>query len=555
MATGIGLSKHELHIRASIMTGLIFAVLSALLMALSQLTSWGWLALVGYAPLIWATRHASPKQAFKLFFFATVLQYMATLYWLMITMTVFGHMNLILSAFALLLVTMVIAFYLGGAAALARYISLKLGWSYFCLFPVALCLTEYLRDYGFIGSFPWGASGYSLLSIPVLVQGASVVGVYGLVFYIGLVNSAIVSRNKTLISVAISITLVLLSYGTWRLQTYDINSFKTVRVALLQGNIEQGIKNQSALYGDEILARYRALQNQAVAAGAEIVIWPESSYPYRLRVENPQFVSLGDLGPINIIPAIAEDSQDQFYNAAYVLNSHNEIMKRYDKSHLVPFGEYVPWPFGLVAKKIVPNLGEFSRGKDLKPVVLKGVSTAVTVCYEGVFPNISRNFVAQGAQLLINVTNDAWYGVSAGPYQHLNMYKMRSIETGRSFARATNTGVSAWVDPIGYTHGDTGLYEEALVVADVPLATETTFYVRAGDFVPLFCGLILLLVLIFIRRPQSKSDWLWALLGLSIILASHAYFEPLKLDLQESATTKDSLFLIIGFLLGLRVWK
>lgn len=534
--------------------GLILALVSALLMALSQLTDFGFLALVGYAPVIYATRNSSPKQAFKLFFMATVLQYMATLYWLTIAMTVFGRMNWFLSGVALFLLAAIIGLYLAGAAALARYVSLNLGWSYFWLFPMALCLTEYLRDYGFIGSFPWGSSGYSLVSVPVLMQGASVIGVYGLVFYVGFVNSALCAGKRGVVIALVS-TVVLFAYGTWRLQTYDPSNLKTVRVALLQGNIEQGIKNQAALYGNEILEQYRNLQDRAVAGGAQIVIWPESSYPYRLVVEEPHFVPLGELASINIVPAIAEDSKDLFYNAAYILNARQEILGRFDKNHLVPFGEYVPWPFGLVAKKLVPNLGDFARGRQLSPIEINGIPFAITVCYEGVFPAISRSFVEQGAQLLVNVTNDAWYGFSAGPYQHLNMYRMRSVETGRSFARATNTGVSAWIDPRGNAHSETALYEQALIIADVPLATETTFYVRAGDFVPLFCGVILLLALILIRRPKTKSDWFWAFMGLGIMLASHVYFEPQKLDLQEAATTKDSLFLILGFLLGLRVWK
>lgn len=527
------------------------AFLSATLMALSQLTSWGWLVLIAYAPLIWATQEATPKKVFKLVFVATTLQYTATLYWLTIAITVFGHLPWVMSIAGLVLLSAMIACYLAGAAALTRYISMKLGWSYLWLFPVAICAVEYLRNYGFIGAFPWGVSGNSLVSVPILMQGASVVGVYGLIFYIALVNSGFCGKWKT----AVAATLLLLIYGAWRIQTYDPGKLSTVKVALLQGNIEQGIKNHAAQHGEEILRRYHQLQEQALLLGAQIVIWPESSYPYRLFEEDPHFVNLGQLAPISIISAIAEDSRNQFYNSAYILNSDQKILGRFDKNHLVPFGEYVPWPFGLVAKKLVPNLGEFARGEQLKPVDANGVPIAVTVCYEGVFPEIGREFVRLGAQLLVNVTNDAWYGFSAGPYQHLNMYKMRSVEVGRSYARATNTGVSAWIDPLGYIHEATPLYEQALVVADIPLSTETTLYVRFGDFLPIACVIILLGALVLSRRPRTKSDWLWFSLGLAIILASHVYFEPQKLDLQEAANTKDTLFLFMGMLLGLRVWK
>ena len=168
--------------------GILPVCLTALLMVLSQLTSWGWLVLVAYVPLIWATQEASPKQVFKLVCWATTLQYTATLYWLTIAMSVFGHLSWVLSGIALVFLAMLIACYLAIALALARYLSLKLSFSYVWLFPVAICAAEYLRNYGFIGAFPWGMSGNSLASVPILMQGASVVGAYGLVFGIGLVN-------------------------------------------------------------------------------------------------------------------------------------------------------------------------------------------------------------------------------------------------------------------------------------------------------------------------------------------------------------------------------
>ncbi|MES2504599.1 MAG: apolipoprotein N-acyltransferase [Myxococcota bacterium] len=535
---------------------MILALLSSLLMALSQLTPLGFLVLVGYVPLILATHRLPPGKVFKLVFAATVAQYLATLYWLTITMNVFAHLPWVVSWFALFLLTMLIACYLAGAAALARYLSIRLGWSYFALFPVTLCVTEYLRDYGFIGSFPWGASAYSLLSVPVLLQGASVGGVFGLVFYVGLVNAGIASvivRRKMCWG-ALFVSVALVAYGLSRLWSYQPETQKNVKVALLQGNIEQGIKNHAPQYGDEILERYSNLQNKAVSLGAQIVIWPESSYPYRLDMQRPILNNLGTLAPVNIISALGTDAQRDFYNTAYVLDQSGTILGRFDKNYLVPFGEYVPWPFGYVVEKIVPNLGSFARSGGFKTVMADGIPLAVTICYEGVFPVIGRAFVAEGAELLINVTNDAWYGVSAGPYQHLGMYQMRSVEVGRSYARATNTGVSAWVDSRGFIHQPTNLYEEALVLAEVPLSKEITIYQQVGDIFPLSCLAILLIGLIISRRPSTKGQWAMALIGLAIILTSHGYFAGDKKAFDESAYTKDSLFIILGLLIGLRVF-
>ncbi len=541
---------------------------SAALMALSQLAPLGFLALVGYVPLIAATRNESPGRVFKLAWAATTLQYMATLYWLNIAITIFGGLNWAISLTGVFLLSAMIGCYLGGALALARYISIKLGWSYLWLFAPALAAVEYWRNYGFLASFPWGISANSLVSVPVLLQGFSLIGAYGMVAVIGLVNAGVFSLFRRtglpaeaqakagegrLAALAFVTLLALCLYGTYRIQTLDLQSMPKIKTALLQGNIEQGIKNHAPQHGDEILTRYNQLQRQAKFKDAELVIWPETAYPYRLWTEELKFMGLDALAPVNVIGVMTVDSQREYYNSAYVLNGDGSVLGHFDKNHLVPFGEYVPWPLESIVQKLVPGTGSYGRGRELKPLNLGRLSMAVTVCYEGVFPEISRAFVEQGANLLVNVTNDAWYGFSAGPYQHLAMYQMRSVETGRSYARATNTGVSAWVDPLGYLHDATPLYEEALVVSDIPLAHETTWYVRIGDIVPQLCVLLMLVAWVMARRPKTRGDWLRLILGVAIILAARGHYGPQEAVMIESAWTKETLFWMLGLVIGLRL--
>ena len=176
----------------------------------------------------------------------------------------------------------------------------------------------------------------------------------------------------------------------------------------------------------------------------------------------------------------------------------------------MPFGEYVPWPFYKLVRKIVPNVGRFQPGIVQKPLPVHGkkgvVNVGATVCYEGVFPEISRELVNAGAQVLVNMTNDAWYGYSSAPWQHLYMYKLRSVETGAPFVRATNTGITAWVDALGNLHQPTRLYEDAMVIADIPVKQKNTLFNLLGEWVAFpSLGIILGLFLFSFIRLGTTS--------------------------------------------------
>jgi apolipoprotein N-acyltransferase len=408
----------------------------------------------------------------------------------------------------------------------ARFLSQKLNYSFFYFAPLALCAMEYFRNYLPFGGFPWGNSGYALGRIPAFLQSASVVGVYGLVFIVGLVNaliclalsSSFYKRIIILISTVILVNILYI-YGCIRLYNIDEKEAPTVRIALLQGNIPQEMKNRSKNFAEEILEIYRTLHEQAKAFGAELIIWPEASYPGVFHKDSTHLKINFSHGAAAIIGATAyaydKDAQSaHFYNSAFLQDYDGKLISRYDKSHLVPFGEYVPWPLENVVNKIVPSLGSYRFGTDIKPVELalnadRRLSIGTTICYEGIFPEITRVYAQKDTTLLINITNDAWYGKSSAPYQHLLMYQLRSVESGKPYVRATNTGISAWIDAHGRVRKQSSLFTREIIIDTVPLLTKTTVYATIGDIVPILCLLVLgffSCVIIFQKTKNINSE-------------------------------------------------
>jgi apolipoprotein N-acyltransferase len=188
-----------------------------------------------------------------------------------------------------------------------------------------------------------------------------------------------------------------------------------------------------------------------------------------------------------------------------VLDPEHTVMGAFHKRHLVPFGEAVPWPFDSFFKRLVPGLGMFKPGPVADPIPVHGARLAGLICYEGIFPQYSRRFVRAGANLLINVTNDAWYGYSSAPHQHVGYYALRAVENGRSVVRAANAGVSALYGPDGRPRGATRLFEDAVLVAPAPLLEIRTLYQLVGDAPAWFC-LVLLLGLVGVRLVRREVD-------------------------------------------------
>jgi len=459
--------------------------------------------------------------------FTLTLQYTIVLFWIYIACHDYGDIPPLGSAGLAILLPMEVAFMGALFFTWGKFLSTRLGISFFYVAPFALCAMEYARNYVPFGGFPWGNSGYAIGRIPELLQLACVVGVYGLVFWVGLTNAlialALKAKTKKLRMSKLSIALVLLvifyTFGFWRLNNNSHDFGPMIKIALLQGNIPQDIKNNSRMYKSEILDIYKTLQKQAQEEGAELIIWPEASYP-KTFAKNIKDLDLDHKVPIaSVVGATAygydQDSEiPHFHNSAFLQNAEGEIMSRYDKSHLVPFGEYVPQPFLGLVNKIVPGMGAYRPGTKFEPLMLtlnndKRISVGTTICYEGIFPEISRAYALKNTSLLVNLTNDAWYGESSAPYQHLLMYQLRSVESGRPYARATNSGISAFIDPYGRILKQSGLFTREILIADVKIINKATIYTIIGDIVPQICLAILVLltgILIYRQALRMKSS-------------------------------------------------
>jgi apolipoprotein N-acyltransferase len=301
----------------------------------------------------------------------------------------------------------------------------------------------------------------------------------------------------------IAMLSVAIIYGNYRLSgdKKGPNEEKPVKVAIVQANIDQSIK-WDPMYQKESMDIYRRLTENAYPYKPQLIVWPETAVPFffqeRSELTEEIYRISGGSGALMIFGSPAYErinSSIKYYNRAYWLSGGGRLTGYYDKVHLVPFGEYVPLktllPF---VNRLVTAAGDFASGRDIAPMSLPGLPTGMLICYEAIFPEISRTNVKKGASILVNITNDAWYGMSSAPYQHLVMSIFRAVENRRPLIRAANTGFSAFIDPYGRIALRGDIFEEELLINEVNIKDHNlTFYCRYGD---IFIYLIFIICLI-----------------------------------------------------------
>ncbi|WP_305043045.1 apolipoprotein N-acyltransferase [Geoalkalibacter sp.] len=479
------------------------AALSGLLLALAfprpDVAELAWIALVPLF-LVMDTRPFRSGFTAGLVFFAVVL------YWLNIVMTTYGGLHPVLSATAYLLLVLYLALFFGTATWAACRLREKLGYAPTLTLPILWVALEFLRSFLLTG-FPWATLGYSQQGRLALIQSADLFGVYGLSFLLVFGNAVLAEAvrwlrgQRSLPRVALPLLVLLvcanLAYGIWKLAADPDRRERQMRVALAQGNIDQGVKWDPA-YQQETIRIYGELSRQAGREWQpELIIWPEAATPFYFQEPGALSEQVRqvprDLGTFLLFGSPAYEvvnRQYQYLNSAFLLGTDGEILGRSDKVHLVPFGEYVPLkPFLPFVDKLVVGIGDFSAGT-ISPLPMNGARLGVLVCYEAIFPELARDYVRQGSDLLVNITNDAWFGRSSAPYQHLAMSRFRAVENRIWLARAANTGISAFVTPSGRILEATPIFEQAVVHAEVGLGAGESLYLRIGDTLPtLFLGL------------------------------------------------------------------
>lgn len=498
------------------------------LAAASAFPPWdaGWVAFVALVPLFLALREVAPRQALALGFLQGFSFYLAAVWWVINPMTTYGRMPLPLAVVALLLLCAVLAGYHAAFAWLLRIGHARFGcpaWLVPALAAGLWTALELLRTLLFSG-FPWLLLGYSQYRQETIRLLASLTGVYGISALLVWLNAAIAESIRalrgarpperplrvvltTLVPAALLLAGVV-GYGAlvWR----DTANGPALRVGLLQGNIDQSLKWERS-HQTATLETYEKLARHAAAERPDLIVWPETAAPFFLQYDAAlgarlrRFVAETGIPMLIGSPDVGLDQR--LYNTAFLLDGSGIIRGRYDKRHLVPFGEYVPLQqLFFFLDKLVVGIGDFGRGGEATQLPLGAARFGVMICYEVIFPAEVREFVKRGAQFLVNITNDAWFGESGAPYQHLAMATMRAVENGTYLVRAANTGVTAVVAPSGEIREATRLFTRTALVATIRLRDGETVYTRYGDLLPWACVFGLggyLLVIALVRKNQK----------------------------------------------------
>jgi apolipoprotein N-acyltransferase len=463
--------------------------------------AFAWIAL---APLIVATAvtSASPGtgcRPFTLGLIAGAGYFGGTVYWVGSVMAAHGG----LSAWLALLISALLVAYLAlypalFAVVLGRSVR-RFGVAGVWAAPAAWVAFEWIRSSLGI-EFPWVILGTSQATVLPVAQLASVTGVYGLSFLLVLVSTAaaIVALTERpgqrwgAALVGAVLVLVTVS-GLFRVARSELSrTGEVMRVGLVQGNVAQEQK-WDPVYRQPIIDRYLDLSRQAVGAGAALIVWPEASIPFFFDVESAMAAPIRRLAEQTRTPFLIgsddfeagrDGAPDRLYNAAMLVGPDGLTKGRYRKMHLVPFGEYVPFRDLLFfVDRMVESISDFTRGDEAVVFDLDGRRFSVAICYESIYPGLSREYVNGGSQLLVTITNDAWFGRSSAAFQHFDQGALRAIEQGRFVVRAANTGISGAVDPYGRVLARTALFETQLTTLDVRLLDHRTIYSYIGDLI------------------------------------------------------------------------
>jgi apolipoprotein N-acyltransferase len=500
---------------------LAFAFISGCLLAVAfppiDLSFFAW---VGFVPLLWLTQEQTPKRVFLLGWTAGMGFYLCTVYWVVHTIGLYSNIPSVVAVGPLLMMCAILAFYTGLFAAGLR-LAQQRGGAILLIGPPLWVTCEWLRSFFFIG-FPWVNLGYSQhphLNLIQFVEFTSVYGLSALVMFVNLIVftcwNASNRQRAQLLATAVVLVLSLAAWGSWRrARIAALPPAHQLRVGLIQGNIPQDTKWHPNAQ-EETMLRYERLTREAVARGANLVIWPETAAPFFFQAETlpdaayrERLFKLASAVKTPILfgsPAFKiKGTQVTLFNRAYLMSPNAEIVDAYDKIQLVPFGEYIPFHRLLFfLDKLVVGIGDFAAGTEQTVFSLPQARFSVLICYEGIFPSLTRGFVSRGAELLVNITNDAWFGRTSAPYQHLVMEAMRAVENRVPLVRAANTGFSAVVDLDGRIRSRTNLYETTLLVEDLAWPQVTSFYATYGDVFVWLCVVSssLMLGYCYSRRP------------------------------------------------------
>jgi apolipoprotein N-acyltransferase len=505
------------------------AAISGALLALSfPKYGYGYLTWIALVPLFWAIRETGlVRQGLILGFISGMFCYIGLIYWITFVVVNYGYLPIYLGIILMFLLAAYMSLYIGVFAAGIVFFRDKVAL-YFIAPALWICL-EYGKSHLFSG-FPWENLGYSQYQNQYLIQFADIAGVFGLSFLIVLVNASLFElvtkrSKKEFISVAVVILIIACTiiYGVNRSKQVNaaMENAPKIKVSLIQGNIDQSIKWNDD-FQKETIIKYEQLSLQNALSERGLIVWPETAVPFNYQDANNFQKQIMDIPRkmkswfiFGSTSYKKSESNTDYYNSAYLLSPEGEIVGKYDKVHLVPYGEYVPlrqiFPF---IGKLTAGMGDFSAGTGYKPLSMDNKKIGILICYEGILPLAARTYKNNGAELLVNITNDAWFGATSAPFQHFSMSIFRAVETRLYLVRAANTGISGIVNPQGKILAQTKIFEKDSLNGDVKFLNIQTIYAQYGDVLAIICFILVFFYLILVlngriknaRRKYSRKD-------------------------------------------------
>lgn len=499
-----------------------------------------WLVLV---PLHLAVEYVSPGRAFRLGWIAGTLAFTGSMFWVITAMNLYGKVPLPIAILVMLLLTVYLGLYLAIYAAGLCWIRSAFPTLGFLPAPFLWVSLELIRTYVLTG-LPWVLFGYSQYQTLSIIQLADHFGVYGVSFLLVLVNAALAETILWSIkayrgfqrhsfpwpsaAAAVAGVGMALFYGVTLLSAADQVPVRTLSVGVVQPNVEQAQKWDVA-FRQETMGRFARLTAD-LGPDVDLIVWPEAATPFVFELE-PQYRAIvsdmaqqADAPLLFGSPALRRypDGRPFLLNSAYLLATEGQILGRYDKQHLVPFGEYIPFHNSLLffLDKLVEGIGDFEAGPGPTLLMFKPrekvppmaaaatapdfhVKFGVVICYEVIFPNLVRQFAANGADFMVTVTNDAWFGPSSAPYQHFGMVVLRAVENRMAFARAANTGISGFIDPYGRVTQQSSIFTQTALKDTIMLSPQRTFYAQYGDLFAYGC--VILTALLYLTGYFSQN--------------------------------------------------
>jgi apolipoprotein N-acyltransferase len=506
---------------------------------------WRGLAWVACLPLLAALANEKRlKHAFLLGYVCGAFFFAGSCYWFITVMEFYGHLAPALSVVVLILFVIIDSTFFGGFGLAMGWAARRSpGWA-LALSPFLWMAMELARTY-LITGFPWNLLGYAVQAHGIR-QIASVTGVYGLSF-LAVATSALLAwvlltPRRARAGLVLAVWLALLLLAQWRLAPPPETAGKELAV-LIQPNVPLNEADldawipwrdptqlqQLVQFSVSAVGRFSPHKLAAASVGSDtaidnrqsaienppLLVWAENPAPFyftrdpifRHAMENMARQTHAFVIANTIIPVDGND--EEITNSAFTLDPDGREVSRYDKIHLVPFGEYVPgWALPGLVHKITSEVGNFVPGSSYPVAKTPGGGIGVFICYEAIIPQLARKLVANGAGVMVNISNDAWYGDSAAAYQHLEMARLRAIENYRYLLRATDNGLTTLIDPYGRVVEEIPRYQRLAMPAHFDFETQQTFYTRHGDLFAWLSAAVGALMLILgstMKEPGARS--------------------------------------------------